>query len=119
MLFSARWYWVLFAGTREFIAYQERLFYAASDEDQWSTVIYFFCIVGYLMACAVIGDFVYDRPSPPFDVLDPFVIITLHLFASIIYLFYWISLSPDEYNPCYYYLPDFYWGNYFLRLFPI
>ncbi|ULT97041.1 hypothetical protein L3Y34_005096 [Caenorhabditis briggsae] len=101
-----------------FIAWRENLFLATSEDDQYSILIFFFGTVGYFMVSAVIGDFVYDRPHnrPAWGIFDGLMISTIHLILLLFYIVYWFTLPTDVWNPCYYYMPDFYWLTF--RLFP-
>ncbi|EGT53272.1 hypothetical protein CAEBREN_20174 [Caenorhabditis brenneri] len=109
-----------------YVAWRENLFLATSEDDQYSILIYFFGSVGYFvsfqtylethntvvqMVCAVLGDIIYDRPHsrPALGVLDGFVISVVHTFLLICYFIYWMAMPMDEWNPCYFYMPDFYW----------
>ncbi|EFP00660.1 hypothetical protein CRE_21210 [Caenorhabditis remanei] len=102
-----------------FIAWRGYMFNATSEDDQYSTLIYFFGLVGYFMVSAVLGDIFFDRPHnrPAMGIFDGLVISILHFFLLICYFFYWVTLPADVWNPCQYYMPDFYWVSF--RITPL
>uniref|UniRef100_A0A1I7TUU3 Uncharacterized protein n=1 Tax=Caenorhabditis tropicalis TaxID=1561998 RepID=A0A1I7TUU3_9PELO len=101
-------------GLDAYFAFRNRLLIVVNDDDLIPIIAYFFCLAGYFFGSAIVGEQVYDRPAgtQAFGVLDGFVISTLHFLASIAYLFYWIRMPADDWNPGYYYNPDFFWVSY-------